>query len=82
MSTLQNRDYLRQCHKKIGLDGNNTMFRANYYPPLNGTILYSNHQHTTQITNRAWCFRSFPFKFYLEMQIFPAYYNSNIMIFL
>lgn len=39
MLTLQNRDYLRQCHKKIGLGDNVTTLRANYYPPLKGTFL-------------------------------------------
>lgn len=30
----KNRGYLRQCHKKLGLDDNVSMIRSNYYPPL------------------------------------------------
>lgn len=85
MLTLQNRDYLRQCHRKIGLGDNVTTLRANYYPPLKGTFLSSyNHQFLLYITNRVWCSHSFPVKFKLieDATISIAYYNSNTMVFL
>lgn len=63
--TLQNIDYLRQCHKKIGLADNITMLRANYYPPLKGTFLSSNYQFLLYITIRVWFSHSFPVKFKL-----------------
>ncbi|XP_048731183.2 uncharacterized protein LOC125648251 [Ostrea edulis] len=31
------RDYLRQCHQKMGKEQNNTTLRANYYPPIRAT---------------------------------------------
>ncbi|XP_046543307.1 2-oxoglutarate-Fe(II) type oxidoreductase ppzD-like isoform X2 [Haliotis rubra] len=35
---LQDRNFLRDCHRQMGRKGNTTTLRSNYYPPLTGPV--------------------------------------------